>query len=41
MFLETLTAARDLGRLQEIASVLIRFGFSDLVRRLGISHALD
>jgi len=41
MFLETLTAARDLGRLQEIASVLIRFGFSDLVRRLGISHALE
>jgi len=41
MFLETLTAARDLGRLHEIASVLIRFGFSDLVRRLGISHALE
>ncbi len=41
MFLETLTAARDLGRLHEIASILIRFGFSDLVRRLGISHALE
>ena len=28
---------RDLGRLQEIAAVLLRHGFGDLVRRLGIA----
>ena len=28
--------ARDLGRLQEIGAVLLRHGFGDLVRRLGI-----
>ena len=30
---ETLTAARDLGRLHDIASILVRYGFSDMVRR--------
>ena len=29
--------ARDLGRLQDIASVLLRFGFGDFARRLGIA----
>lgn len=38
---ETLSAARDLGRLHDIASVLIRYGFSDLVRRLGMASALE
>jgi len=28
---------RDLGRLREIAAVLLRYGFGDLVRRLGIA----
>jgi ubiquinone biosynthesis protein len=28
--------ARDLGRLQEIGAVLLRYGFGDIVRRLGI-----
>ena len=28
--------ARDLGRMQEIGAVLLRYGFGDLVRRLGI-----
>jgi ubiquinone biosynthesis protein len=28
--------ARDLGRIQEIGAVLLRYGFGDLVRRLGI-----
>ena len=28
--------ARDLGRLQEIGAVLLRYGFGDVVRRLGI-----
>ena len=41
MIKETLSAARDLGRLHEIALVLIRWGFGDLVRRLGMNHALE
>ncbi|MFM2059662.1 MAG: hypothetical protein RLY71_4047 [Pseudomonadota bacterium] len=36
----TLTAARDLGRLQEIAAVFIRHGLGDLVRRLGWADRL-
>ena len=28
--------ARDLGRLQEIGAVLLRYGFGDFARRLGI-----
>ncbi len=41
MLWETLSAARDLGRLHEIASVLIRWGFGDVVRRLGLGRALE
>jgi ubiquinone biosynthesis protein len=41
MLWETLSAARDLGRLHAIASVLIRYGFGDLVRRLGMSGVLE
>jgi len=41
MIRETLSAARDLGRLHEIAVVLIRWGFGDMVRRLGMSSALE
>lgn len=41
LVIETLAAARDLGRLHEIASVLVRHGMSDLVRRLGLSGALE
>lgn len=41
MFLQALVAARDLGRLHEIASVLIRYGFGDLVRRMGMASALE
>ncbi|WP_310460309.1 AarF/UbiB family protein [Sphaerotilus sp.] len=36
----TLTAARDLGRLQGIAAVFIRHGLGDLVRRLGWADRL-
>lgn len=32
---------RDLKRLHEIARVLIRYGFGDLVRRIGLAHALE
>ncbi len=41
MFIEILIAAQDLGRLHEIASVLIRYGFSDVVQRLGMANALE
>jgi len=39
--LQALGAARDLGRLHEIASVLIRYGFADLVRRAGMAGTLE
>ena len=32
---------RDLGRLEQIASVWIRYGFGDAVRRLGMAGALE
>ncbi len=41
MLWETLSAARDLGRLHDIASILIRYGFGDMVRRLGMAAALE
>jgi ubiquinone biosynthesis protein len=41
MLWEALTAARDLGRLHDIAAVLIRYGFGDMVRRLGMAGALE
>ncbi len=40
MLIETLGSARDLGRLNDIAGVLIRHGFGDAVRRLGLSETL-
>lgn len=39
--LEALAGVRDLGRLQEIASVFVRHGFGDLVRRSGMAGALE
>lgn len=41
MLRETLSMVRDLPRLHEIASVLIRYGWGDLVRLLGVSHLLE
>lgn len=38
---ETLGTVRDLGRLQEIASVLIRYGYGDVVRRIGMADVLE
>ena len=38
---ETLGTVRDLGRLQEIAAVLIRYGFGDVVRRIGLATVLE
>jgi ubiquinone biosynthesis protein len=37
----TLGAARDLSRLREISSVLIRHGLGDLVRRTGLASMLE
>lgn len=37
----TLGTVRDLGRLQDIASVLIRWGFGDVVKRMGMAGVLE
>lgn len=41
MLWQAIGAARDLARAHEIASVLVRYGFSDLVRRVGLGNALE
>ncbi|KAB2314095.1 ubiquinone biosynthesis protein UbiB [Betaproteobacteria bacterium SCN2] len=41
MLWETITVIRDLHRLHEIASIMIRYGWGDLVRLLGMAHALE
>jgi ubiquinone biosynthesis protein len=41
MLRETLSMVRDLPRLHEITSVLIRYGWGDVVRLLGISNLLE
>jgi ubiquinone biosynthesis protein len=41
MLWETISVVRDLPRLHEIATVMIRYGGGDLVRLLGISGALE
>ena len=41
MLIETLETARDLGRLKEILGVLVRHGFGDTVRRLGLADKLE
>lgn len=41
MLWQAISAVRDLGRLHDIASVLIRYGFGDLVRRVGMAGALE
>jgi len=41
MLWEMLNAARDLGRVQDIATVLIRYGFGGFVRGLGVGKALE
>ncbi len=38
---ETLGTVRDLGRLQDIARVLVRYGFGDVARRVGLAGALE
>ena len=39
--MDFLNIARDLGRLHDIASVLVRHGLGDTVRRLGIARVLE
>lgn len=41
MLWETISVVRDLPRLHEIATVLIRYGWGDLVRVLGIGSVLE
>ena len=41
MLWETITVIRDLHRLHEIASIMIRYGWGDVVRLLGLAHALE
>src|SRR4051794_12027906 len=41
MLWQALASVRDLGRLYDIASVLVRYGFGDAVRRLGLASALE
>jgi len=41
LLLETISLVRDLPRLHEISSILIRYGGGDLVRRLGVGGILE
>jgi ubiquinone biosynthesis protein len=41
MFWRALASVRDLGRLYEIAAVLVRYGFGDVVRRMGLADVLE
>lgn len=41
MLIETLHAMRDLPRLRELAGILIRHGFGDVVRRAGVGTVLE
>jgi ubiquinone biosynthesis protein len=41
MLWEVLNAARDLGRIHDIATVLIRYGFGSFVRVLGLGSVLE
>ena len=41
MLWQAVGAARDLARAHEIATVLIRYGFGDLVRRIGLGNMLE
>jgi len=38
---DTLSSVRDLGRIQEIAVVLLRYGFGDVAARVGMTGALE
>ena len=40
MILETLQATKDIGRVHEIALILICYGFGGMVRRLGLASVI-
>lgn len=40
MIRETVSVMRDFGRLREIASIFIRYGWGDAIKRLGLSNVL-
>ena len=41
MLWQAVASVRDFGRLYDIASVLVRYGFGDLVRRIGLADVLE
>jgi len=41
MLVDLLWAARDLGRLRDITSVLLRYGYADAVQRMGMASVLE
>jgi ubiquinone biosynthesis protein len=41
MLWDALAAVGDLGRLHDITSILVRYGFGDIVRRMGLANALE
>ncbi len=41
MLFETLSVARDFGRIHEISSILIKYGFGDMVSRLGVASIIE
>lgn len=41
MLWQAISAVHDLGRLHDIAAILIRYGFGDMVRRMGLANALE
>jgi ubiquinone biosynthesis protein len=41
MLWETISVMRDLHRLHDIASIMIRYGWGDIVRLLGMANALE
>ncbi len=41
MNISAMPSVRDLGRLHDIVAVLIRYGFGDLVRRMGLADTLE
>ncbi|HEX4984647.1 MAG TPA: AarF/UbiB family protein [Burkholderiales bacterium] len=41
MMIETLDAARDLGRLSHLAAIMIRHGLGDMAQRIGLTRLLE
>lgn len=41
MLTQALIAARDIGRMRDIASVMVKYGFGDLVGRIGLGGLLE